>query len=449
MNLKGFCRLWARRGWRSFLWLIFGLGTLFVVVSGVRRALYGSSEFTAFRRIVQVSLVQNRNHYEHIEHLRAYPPFFAIFWTPFGFLPVGLVPHSDGPTEGITLGQGIQLGLSAAVLLVLMVAMTVWSVRWVIAACHQAEQKEPRSCAPALLWVLTGGLMLNGAIRCETDMFVVAMVTGAMYLMLARDRQWEGGALLGLAAALKLTPGLFGLYLLCRRKWRALGGMLVAGAVCTIVLPALVWGVDGSIQRHRSWMTKVLIPYAREGPESFIGRPYRRLNQSPKAALVRTLTRYNAGKADQPRYFNVADLPMSTVRKIALAFKLPVLGLLILAWALPAMACKRELEALLFALVPLGMLLLSDVSHGSHLSMVVVPFGALVAFCFAHAGEKIGTRVSWGVLMSFLLVNLIAVSRLKEMSVATLGLLVLFGVTAYLAFRQRARERVEALLPTG
>jgi len=79
----------------------------------------------------------------------------------------------------------------------------------------------------------------------------------------------------------------------------------------------------------------------------------------------------------------------------------------------------------------------------------VVPFGALIAFCFAHAGEKIGTRVSWGVLMSFLLVNLIAVSRFKEMSVATPGLLVLFGVTAYLAFRQRGQERLEAPLPSG
>ncbi len=441
MNLKGFCRLWAGRRWRSFFLLVFALAVTSVVVLGVRRALYGSSEFTGFRRIVQVSLVQDRNHYEHIEHLRAYPPFFAIFWTPFGLFPVGLVPGSDDPSQAITMGQRIQLGLSAAALLVVMVAMTVWSVRWVMAACHEGGEGEPRSCAPALLWALTGGLMLNGIIRCETDMFVVAMVSGSMLLMLAKDRQWGGGALLGVAAALKLTPGLFGLYLLCRRKWRALGGMVIAGFVCTVVVPAVVWGPKGSFERHRSWVTKVLIPYAREGPESFIGDPYRRLNQSPKAALVRYLTDYTARKSGKSRGVAVADLPMSAVRKIALAFKLSVLGLLILAWALPAPARRRELEALLFALVPLGMLLLSDVSHGSHLSILVVPFGALTAFCFAHAGERIGTRVSWGVLLCFLLVNLIAVQRLKEMSVGTLGLLVVFGMTAYLAFRQYAQGR--------
>lgn len=441
MNLKGFGRIWANKGRRWALWVVFAVAALFVVVSGTERALRGSSEFMPFRRIVQVSLIDDENHYERIEHLRAYPPVFPIFWGMFGFFPVGAVPDPGQPLVGTTLSQQIQLGASAAVLLVIMTAMTVLVVFSLMQTVYRRREGESASCAPVLLWILSGGLMLNGIIRCETDMFIVGMVVAAMHLMLAGDRQWTGGALLGVAAALKLTPGLFGVYLLCRRKWRAAGGMIIAGLVCTVVVPTLVWGPAGSVDRHRSWLVKVLIPYARKGPESFISRPYRRINQSPKAALVRYLTRYNAGKGERPRYVNVADLPMATVRRIAMAVKLMVLGLLIVAWALPPRATTRELEIFLFALVPLGMLLLSDVSHGSHLSLLVVPFSALVAFCFRRPGEALASRVSWATLAGFLLVNLIAVRHLKEMSVATAGLLTLYGLLLYLSFRLYADAR--------
>ncbi|MCK4283367.1 MAG: DUF2029 domain-containing protein [Candidatus Brocadiae bacterium] len=445
MNLKGFCRIWANRGRRWVLWVVLALAALFVVVSGTERVLRGSSEFMGFRRIVQVSLIDDDNHYERIGHLRAYPPVFPIFWGTFGFFPVGAVPDPDHPLVGTTLSQQIQLGVSAAVLLLIMTTTTALVVFSVMHTVYSRRQGESASCAPVLLWILSGGLMLNGIVRCETDIFIVGMVVAAMHLMLVGDRQWAGGALLGVAAALKLTPGLFGVYLLCRRKYRAVGGMIIAGLVCTAVVPTLVWGLEGSVDRHRSWVIRVLIPYAREGPESFISRPYRRANQSPKAALVRYLTHYNAGKSGRPRYVNVADLPMATVRKIAMALKLIILGLLVVAWALPPRATTRELEIFLFALVPLGMLLLSDVSHGSHLSLLVVPFSALVAFCFRRPGQVLAGRVSWATLAGFLLVHLIAVRQLKEMSVATAGLLTLYGLLLYLSFRlyADARQRAE------
>lgn len=449
MSLKGFCRIWANKGCRRVLLALFGLAALFVIVSGTERALRGSSEFMGFRRIVQVGLVENKNHYEHIEHLRAYPPSFAILWSPFGLFPIGPVPDPDQPLEGTTLSQQIQLGVSAAMLLIAMTAMTVWTVRCVTGAGRRSEESEAASCAPALSWILCGGLMLNGVLRCETDMLVVTMLAGGMYLMLGRDRQWTGGALLGVAAAFKLTPALFGLYLLSRRNWRALGGMVAAGLVCTVVLPTLVWGPEGSVQRYRSWISNVLIPYAKEGPESFISRPYRRANQSPKAALVRYLTRYNAGKSSHPRYVNVADLSMATVRKITMALKVIILGLLVAAWVIPPAGQEGELRLVLFALVPLGMLLLSDVSHGSHLSLLAIPFGTMVTFCFRHGAERIASRVSWVVLAAFVLANLIAVRHLKEMSVGTAGMLLLYGVLLYVCFRLYAETRKERTPQAG
>jgi hypothetical protein len=423
---------------------LFAAAALFVVASGTERALRGSSEFMGFRRIVQVSVVEDKNHYEEvIQHIRAYPPFFGIFWSPFGLFPLGRVPDYHHPLRGTSLAEQVQLGLSAFLLLAAMTAMTVWAVRCVMAACLGQEGEGAAWCGPALLWVLCGGLMLNGTVRCETDMFVVMLLAGGLYLMLASGRQWGGGALLGVAAAFKVTPGLFAVYLLCRRNWRALGGMIAAGVACTILLPAAVWGPGGAVERHRSWLTKVIIPYATEGPEHFISHAYRRANQSPKAALVRYLTHYNAGRRRRPEYVNVADLPAGTVEGVAMALKLLILAALVAAWLRAPASAGRELEALLFGLVPLGMLLLSDISHGSHLAVLAVPLGALTAYCFRHEGEAAGRRVSWGVLAGFLLANLIAVRSLKTRSVGTAGILVLFGLSLCLALRLGAARRPE------
>jgi hypothetical protein len=79
----------------------------------------------------------------------------------------------------------------------------------------------------------------------------------------------------------------------------------------------------------------------------------------------------------------------------------------------------------LFALVPPGMLLLSDVSIGGHLAILAVPFAALVGLSFRHRGELLGRRAGWIAVVGFLLASLIAVSRLKELSVGTAGTLCL------------------------
>ncbi len=439
MNLRGFCTWWERPRVRTAVLLLIAGLVLFVLVSGTERMLTGSSEFMGLREIVQVSLVRDLNHYEHIPHLRAYPPFFAIFWSPYGLLPWSVLPDKNNVLGTTTVSQQVQLAAEAAFLLMLMTAMTVWSVRCIGAACDR-EHEWP-SCFPVLVWLLAGGLMLNSIGRCETDMFVLMLVAGAMCLLFARRRRWEAGFLLGAATALKLTPGLFGLYLLCRRRWRALTGMLVAGVLCTVILPVLFWGAEGAWERHRSWVEMVLLPVAREGPEAIIGRPYRKTNQSLTAAAVRYLSHYNAGRSNHPRYVNVADLSTAGARKVATGLKVAILLALLAAWVGVPSHCDPELERVLFALAPPAMLLISDVSVGGHFALLAVPFGVLAAYCFQREGRPTAARVSWAVLAGFLLTHLMGVRRLKEMSTATAGAVVVLGVLLYLVVRLRRRER--------
>jgi hypothetical protein len=210
----------------------------------------------------------------------------------------------------------------------------------------------------------------------------------------------------------------------------------------------LVWGGNGAFERSRSWLERVIVPYAKQGPEAFIPHAYRLTNQSPKAALVRYLTRYNAGSTGRPSYVNVADLAPSAVARLALALKVAILAALLAAWLVPSRRCTDETEALLFALVPLGMLLISDLSLGGHLAILAVPLGALIGFCFRREGSVVGETVSWVMLGGCLLCYLIAWPLLKELSVGTAGVLLLFGLVAYVARRAyvdgRAGRAVQA-----
>jgi len=435
MSLRRFCRLWERGAFRLVVFAFLTVAFLYLVIGGTERVLCGSSEFIGFREIVQVSLVMDRNPYKAIAHVRAYAPPFAIMWSPFGLLPFGRLPDKNNVLSSTTTGEAVQIGTVSTVLLLLMAGMAVWSVRCIAVAC--GKESKWTSCFPVLVLLLSGGLMFNSALRCETDVFVLMLVAGTMVLMFRRHRPWEAGFLLGVATVFKLVPGLFGVYLLCRRKWRALSGMVLGGIAFGLVLPVLVWGVSGTYARYRGWTEEVLLGLADEGPEAFIARSYRRTNQSLTAAGVRYLSHYNAGSKRHPAYVNVADLPVATARKAADLVKLGILVLLVGVWLLARTDCGPERERLLFALVPPSMLLLSPVSVGGHFAILGVSFGVLAGFAFDHDGERNGRLATDGLLLAFLFTHLMASRTLKEFSVATFGAVVTLAVILYLLWLLR------------
>src|SRR5436190_1420035 len=54
----------------------------------------------------------------------------------------------------------------------------------------------------------------------QVNMLLLALVAGDLLLLVRGGRRWAG-VLIGLATAIKLTPGLFILYLLLTRRYRA------------------------------------------------------------------------------------------------------------------------------------------------------------------------------------------------------------------------------------
>ncbi len=210
-------------------------------------------------------------------------------------------------------------------------------------------------------------------------MLVLLPLAAALMLLARSEKQFLAGGLLGFAASFKVYPGLFGVYLICQRRWRALFGMIAVGVLCMVLLPVGVWGVRGAWEKHLSWYQNVITPYHAEGTAGVIGRPYRSTNQSLTSAVHRFLTPIRAGKGKDMRMVNVARLSPRTAERIALLLR-GIIGLgLVVLWA----ACYRRDEApaaraALFATVPLGMLLIGDPSLSTHHVVLLVPWAVII-----------------------------------------------------------------------
>lgn len=91
--------------------------------------------------------------------------------------------------------------------------------------------------------------------------------------------QYAGGALLGVAAVIKIMPAILGLYLVAIRSYRALIGAVVAGVAC-LFLPALYAGWDANLGWHLEWYEMMVRTYSQYG----VVRPYAN-NQTISAAI--------------------------------------------------------------------------------------------------------------------------------------------------------------------
>ncbi|WP_132994221.1 glycosyltransferase 87 family protein [Gordonia zhaorongruii] len=142
-----------------------------------------------------------------------YPPFAVAALAPFAFSPWGVA------SAGLILAS---IGSLAAATYVVLRRMTLLSVRravWVTATATPVML----SLEPVSETLMFGqvNLLLLGLVAVDC---------------LARTAKWPRGMLVGLAAAIKLTPAVFVLYFLIRREYRAAATAAVSGAVATAVM---------------------------------------------------------------------------------------------------------------------------------------------------------------------------------------------------------------------
>ncbi|GGQ87210.1 glycosyltransferase 87 family protein [Couchioplanes azureus] len=183
-----------------------------------------------------------------------YPPFAALVMIPMAVLPLWLV-----------------VTVASVATVVTTVLVTWWFLGPLI---------ERRGWTPWYAVAVASCLALFFEPVRETfgfgqvNLLLLALVAGDVLLGAGRGRRWAGVGI-GVATAIKLTPGIFILYLLITGRWRAAGTAVAAAATTTLVAAAF-WP-DAS----REFWTSALWDTNRVGNLEYVS------NQSLRGFLAR------------------------------------------------------------------------------------------------------------------------------------------------------------------
>jgi len=381
---------------------------------------YRSSEFFGFRRVAWGAVMEGLDPYTDLGHVRAYPPFFAI-----AFFPFAVVWKLRGVGSAIFFVLGFAFALLSA----------WYCSRWL------RRQGEAGSFGLfALIFILIAPLALSVIVRCESDMFILMPIAVAFLWLVQGRNEFRAGALLGFAASFKVLPGLFGVYLLCRGRWRALAGMVVSGIALTVLLPVLVWGPGRAWALHVSWYRHVVAPYYSAGPGAFIGRPYRPSNQSLAAAAHRTLRPIDVKHKGVIRRVNLAEFSAETVDTVVSTMHALIAIGLIALWTLGARKeeCPATRAAMLATVAP-GILLLSRVSLTTHHVLLLLPIAALLVRLLERHDLRV-RKWSWVLVLYVPAVAGLAIGATKALTPLLPATVCLLTACAVLGLRGRLRH---------
>jgi alpha-1,2-mannosyltransferase len=174
-----------------------------------------------------------------------YPPLAAVLLSPLALVPMAVA------SVGLTL---LSIGLLAVVLRVSLRSM------------NRAAGQSPAWASWAVWWLLPAALFLepvrNNLAYGQINIVLMALV---MLDCLTPDAatRWPRGCLIGIAAAVKLTPAAFVLYFVVRRDWRSAGTAAASFLLAT--------GVGFLVDWHDSvqYWTKTLFDVSRIGGLSY------------------------------------------------------------------------------------------------------------------------------------------------------------------------------------
>ncbi|WP_130407814.1 glycosyltransferase 87 family protein [Micromonospora violae] len=164
-----------------------------------------------------------------------YPPFSALLLWPFGLL---------------------RLGVTVAIFTVLTVLAVVLTTRWLVAPVI-ARHRLPRTftLVAAVLLVLAVESIRETITFGQINMLLVVLILADLLFAVPQARRWAGVGV-GLATALKLFPGIFIVYLLATRRWRAAVVASVTAAAATLLAAAIAPSDSWRFWTHELWTTE-------------------------------------------------------------------------------------------------------------------------------------------------------------------------------------------------
>jgi hypothetical protein len=205
---------------------------------------------------------------------------------------------------------------------------------------------------------------------------VLLVLLVAVWRFLRRGHQARAGIAIAAASLVKIFPLTIAAYLLWKRRYRAFVWTLVA-LTCLVAISVTIVGV----QTHLTYLSSVL-------PSQFF-KPHP-LNQSIWASLARALPLASATDVHAWRLAGLSASALVIVATILLV---------------PPRASGSRLFDLEFSLILVSTLLVSSVSWVGTLTLLLLPYGALVGTIMSTGGPKYPRVTATLMVASFILVN--------------------------------------------
>jgi hypothetical protein len=305
--MLGSKELWFSPRWRLIILAVCALALLVHFTVTVGRVGRKSGDYDVNREF-------GRRFLQH-EHLYEgglcfnYMPASALYWAPLALVP----PR---------VGMGLRY-LTALICLALI-------LRWLRLMTF------PQGAAPANNRMITSislVLAIHYLIRDFDDggphVILLAFLMGGIYCIW-RGREKLGALWLGLAIAVKITPGLFLPFFLWKRQWRVFG-YTSAVTFLWITLPALWMGPMSWWEHQRQWNEIALSVAGNSSNEFRKDNEERVQNQALKPAITRFLVIYPPGhplRLKQAGYVDFLNLSPSVAGRVVIVAMLGLWGIL-------------------------------------------------------------------------------------------------------------------------
>jgi hypothetical protein len=285
-----------------------------------------------------------------------YPPFAAVLLAPLSLL-------------GKPLMYGALALINAGAWVVVAAALRI--------LCARAPHTALSDLLPSLI---CGSLIFLTFDLGQPNLLLLAFIL-AGFVAIEAGRRGLGGALIGFAAAIKAFPIAILLYLLARRQWRAAIAMVVALAIFSLAVPALVFGPTKAVADLSRWTSAM----TSLNEQVFGQRPNHNWSYHNQSlfALTHRLTRpIDAAESPTPAgafTINVVDLGFAGANRVYLALCALIGGGFLFLLA-KSDARRREVRVAELAILLSLDVVASPEAHDYYFVWLIFPIAALIDF---------------------------------------------------------------------
>jgi hypothetical protein len=287
--------------WPSIIaWSLVAIASLVIAIQAWHRqvkdlALRHPLDINDFNRWLTMLPQFLHQHVAITGNLWPMPPFTFILLAPFSWLPFPTAQFAWVLCKPV------------------MVAIIFYSVLAMVHCCGRKIDPLPMALILlAWIWPIIGDMQEG-----QMNLLMLTPLAVGLFL-LQREELWSdlcGGLLLGMAVAIKVTPIIFLIYLLWRRRWMPVLAML-GGIVFWLLVPlTLFFGIHQAVRWNQEYIHAMISPYLVQDAVAV------HTGESMPSFLLRLLshsaafTTHHHGVAKK-YYVNILNLPVPLAQQI-------------------------------------------------------------------------------------------------------------------------------------